>query len=324
VRLVVAIGRSVLLRRGATFPDGGRAAVRALAHHIAALAPSHELIVAFGAGPQSGLLALEGAAQVHHVELGSLEMQTAQLELALAYMLEHELRATLPRDRVVASLLMTVAVDPADAAFAAPDAAVGPAYLREEARNLARRKGWAFQSDGEQCRRVVARPAPKHIAELRAIERLIDSGAVVIAAGGSGLPVPSADGGDRCDSIGCVVDTDLAAATLARDLRADMLILLAEGDAVYLDWGTPWQRAIRRASPDCLSDRLFHQGSIASKIAAACWFAAATGLPAAIGTPSDLDRIMDGTAGTIVSGSESSLVLAEAASEAASGLRGAP
>lgn len=312
MRLVVAIGRSVLFGRGTTLPADLRGTVRDMARDMAALAVSHELVVAFGSGPQSGLLSLEGAAQAHHVGLNPSELLAAHGEITLAYLLEQELRALLPPDRVVASLLTTAAVDPADDAFRSPDVTVGPSYLREEARQLARHKGWTFESDGEQCRRVVARPAPGRIAELRAIERLLDAGTVVIAAGGSGLPVPVANDGGCVQSIGCLVDADLVAATLARDLHADRLILLADGDAVYLDWGTPWQRAIRRASPDCLSERLFHQGSIAGKIAAACRFAAATGHAAAIGAPADLERLLMGTAGTTVSDAEASLVMADA------------
>jgi carbamate kinase len=315
VRLVVAIGRSVLLPRGVTLPaDATRSAVRDLARHLARLAATHELVVAFGSGPQPALLSLEGAAHAHQVEHKPLELQAAHGEITLVYLLEQALRELLPLDQMVASMLMTVAVDAADAAFESPDTAVGPAYLRDEALQLARRKGWVFRTEGEQWRRVVSRPVPNRIVELRAVERLLEAGAVVIAAGGGGLPVPAAGGSNRLGSVGCLVECDLAAETLARDLDADMLILLADGDAVYLDWGTPWQRAIRRASPDCLSDRLFHQGSIAGKIAAACRFVVETGRTAAIGAPDDLDRILTGTAGTIVSGSEPALVMAEAKS----------
>jgi carbamate kinase len=308
--VVVAIGRSVLFNRGTILPADLRGAVREIARRMAPVAASHELIVAFGSGPQPGLLSLEAAAQAHQVELNARELRAAHGEVTLVYLLEQELRALLPPDRVVASLLTTVTVNPDDEAFRSPDMTVGPSYLRDEARQIAERKGWAFESDGEQCRRVVARPAPGHIAELRAIEHLLRDGAVVIAAGGSGLPVPEAHEGGPLESIGCLVDADLVAATLARDLKADRLILLADGDAVYLDWGTPWQRAIRRASPDCLSERLFHQASIAGKIAAACRFAAATGHAAAIGAPADLERLLLGTAGTTVSRSETVLVMA--------------
>jgi carbamate kinase len=318
VRLVVAIGRSVLFSKSAPPADRQTAAVRDLARRLAVLAATHELVLAFGSGPQLGLLTLEGAAQAHQVEVNPGELVAAHGELTLVYLLEQELRALLPADRVVASVLTTATVDPSDEAFASPDASVGPSYLRVEARQLSRQKGWTFQSDVEQCRRVVARPAPQHIAELRAITRLLDAGAVVIAAGGAGLPVSTTADRSRLDSIGCLVDADLVAARLARDLDADMLVMLAEGDAVYLDWGTPWQRAIRRASPDCLSERLFHTGSIAGKIAAACRFAADTGRAAAIGAAPDVDKLLSGTAGTTVSKGETALVMAETSLPSAS------
>src|SRR6185369_2475720 len=103
----------------------------------------------------------------------------------------------------------------------------------------------------------------------------------------------------------CVIDKDLASELLARELRADLFLMLTDADAVYTDWGTPSQRAIRRASPAALGAMPFAAGSMGPKVEAACRFVAATGRTAAIGALGDLDRILAGDAGTTVAANHS-------------------
>ena len=110
--------------------------------------------------------------------------------------------------------------------------------------------------------------------------------------------------------VECLVDRDLAAEVLARELRADIFVLLPNVDAVNVDWGKPTQRAYRRASPEALATVPVHAGSMKPKVAAACRFALATGRPAAIGRPADLVRIIRGEAGTTISVTEPDLTWA--------------
>jgi carbamate kinase len=98
-----------------------------------------------------------------------------------------------------------------------------------------------------------------------------------------------------------VIDKDLASELLARTLRADLFVMLTDADAVYLDWGKPAQKAIRRASPAALAKMPFAAGSMGPKVEAACRFARATGKTAAIGALADLSAIIAGEAGTTVS-----------------------
>jgi len=109
----------------------------------------------------------------------------------------------------------------------------------------------------------------------------------------------------------CVIDKDLASELLARGLDADLFVMLTDADAVYLDWGSPRQRAIRRASPAALAEMAFAEGSMGPKVQAACRFAAATGKRAAIGALSDLSRIVAGDAGTTVSSTETGILYGE-------------
>jgi carbamate kinase len=121
----------------------------------------------------------------------------------------------------------------------------------------------------------------------------------VVAAGGGGVPVVRTSDG-TVTGVEAVIDKDLAAALLARELRADALLLLTDVDAVYDDWGTPQARPIRRAAPAELRRRAFASGSMAPKVEAACRFAEAGGL-AAIGRLEDAAAVLAGDAGTRVS-----------------------
>jgi carbamate kinase len=121
------------------------------------------------------------------------------------------------------------------------------------------------------------------------------------------------EGGDQRKLVGteCVIDKDLASELLARELRADLFVMLTDADAVYLDWGAPTRRPIRRASPAALAEHAFAAGSMGPKVAAACRFATLTGKRAAIGALEDLDRILAGEAGTTVGPHEPGIVFGD-------------
>lgn len=294
--LVVALGGNALLRRGQPSDDATqRANIKAAAKAIAELAARNRLVVTHGDGPQVGLLALQADAYDpdHPARLDVLDAET---EGAIGYLLEQELSNELP-DLEVAALLTRTLVDPADPAFARPTKAIGPTYTREEAERLADQHGWTIAPDGDAFRRVVASPEPQAIAELHTIERLVNDGVVVIAAGGGGVPVALDDTGGLA-GVDAVVDKDLAAALLAERLGADRLLLLTDVFAVQLDFGTPHARAIRTAGADRLGEYRFAAGSMAPKVEAAARFANATGRPAHIGALEEAPAVAAGRSGT--------------------------
>jgi carbamate kinase len=247
------------------------------------------------------LLALQASAYAR-AETYPLDVLGAQTEEVIGYMIEQELGNLLPEHRPVAAILTMVEVDRCDPAFRNPATFIGPLYLRSEAENLSRTKGWVFRPEGDKWRRVVASPEPRRILELRPIKWLLERDTVVIAAGGGGLPTMNEKGVRRkLTAAECVIDRDMAAELLARELGADVFVILTDVDAAYVDWGTPSQRPIRRASPASLATVRFPPGSMGAKIEAACRFASATGKRAAIGAVRDLTRIVQGTAGTTIS-----------------------
>ncbi len=310
--VVTALGGNALLRRGeAMTAHNQRANVRIAAQALAPIARDHQLVIGHGNGPQVGLLALQGAAY-EKVETYPLDVLGAQTEGMIGYMVEQELGNLLPFERPFATMLTMVEVDPADPAFSDPTKFIGPVYTEAEAEQLAEDKGWVFKRDGDRWRRVVASPEPKRIFELRPIKWLLERNTIIIAAGGGGIPTMYEPGADRkLVGVECVIDKDLATELLARELDADLLVMLTDADAVYVDWGKPTQRAIRRASPAVLAARSFAAGSMGPKVSAACRFAEATGKRAAIGALADLERIIAGDAGTTISTAESRIVYAE-------------
>jgi carbamate kinase len=194
-----------------------------------------------------------------------------------------------------------VEVDPADPAFADPSKFVGPIYSSEEAHRLAALHGWVVKPDGASWRRVVPSPLPKRIFELRAIEALLAQGSVVICAGGGGIPTMYRPGTRTLVGVEAVIDKDRASAVLARDLTADALVIATDTDAVYVEWGTPNQRAIAVAHPDDLASFDFPAGSMGPKVSAAIEFACTSGHDALIGSLAQLPALLTGTSGTRVS-----------------------
>lgn len=314
--IVTALGGNALLRRGqALTAENQRANIVVAAQALAPVAMEHQLVVGHGNGPQVGLLALQGAAY-DKVETYPFDVLGAQTEGMIGYMIEQELGNLLPMERPLATLLTMVEVDPADPAFGNPTKFIGPIYPKDAADRLAAEKGWIFKADGESWRRVVASPTPKRIFELRPIRWLLEQNTVVIAAGGGGIPTmyaPGEEPGQRRRLVGveCVIDKDLATELLARELGADLLAILTDVDAVYVDWGTPKQRAVRRVSPDALAALSFPAGSMGPKVEAACRFARETGKRACIGSLKDLSDIIAGHAGTTVTTEESGIRFAD-------------
>ena len=299
--VVTALGGNALLKRGeAMTAENQRANVRIACEALAPVAREHQLVIGHGNGPQVGLLSLQQSAY-SKVDPYPFDVLGAQTEGSIGYMIEQELGNLLPFERPLATLLTMIEVDPADPAFKNPTKFIGPVYAKADADRVAKEKGWVFKQDGDKWRRVVPSPSPKRIFELRAIQWLLEHNTVVIAAGGGGIPTMYEPGAKRkLVGVECVIDKDLATELLARELRADLLVILTDADAVYVDWGKPTQKAIRRAGPDAISAFPFPAGSMGPKVEAACRFARATGKDAAIGALPDLGKIMAGQAGTTV------------------------
>jgi carbamate kinase len=299
MRVVVALGGNALLKRGEPMTaDVQRTNVRVAAQALAPVSRDHQLIITHGNGPQVGLLALQAHAYAG-VDPYPLDVLGAETEGMIGYMLEQELGNLIPFEVPLATLLTMVEVDPADPAFGNPTKFVGPVYERPDADRLEQEKGWTFKQDGDKWRRVVPSPLPKRIFEIRPITWLLDKGAIVICAGGGGIPTAYAPGGTRqLGGIEAVIDKDLSSELLARELNADLFVMATDVGGVYLDFGKPTQRMLDRVTVSELIEHPFPAGSMGPKVAAAIQYVQLTGKRAAIGALADIEGIVAGEKGT--------------------------
>lgn len=303
--VVIALGGNALLRRGDP-PDPAiqdQIVARAAEALLAATAATDRVVITHGNGPQVGLIALADAERSGDLPF-PLDVLDAESEGMIGYLLaRHLYRAGA---RPVAPLLTQVVVDPADTAFARPTKPIGPVYPEADAQRLASTHGWriALEPAGsapsattpKTWRRVVASPRPQRIVELQAIEDLLASGAIVVCAGGGGVPV--APDGDRLVGVEAVVDKDATSALLAEHLGADQLILVTDVEAVISGWGTPEAHPIRQTTCAELATEDFAAGSMGPKVDAACRFVDHTGHRAAIGSLDRLTDVLAGRSGT--------------------------
>ena len=299
MRIVAALGGNALLERGQV-PDARTqiANVGLAAAQLAALADDHELVITHGNGPQVGVLALESANDERLSEPYPFDTLGAQTQGMIGYWLLQAMQNALP-GRQVASMVNQTLVLAGDPAFANPTKFVGEVYTRHEAQALAGSRGWTIRPDGEYYRRVVGSPAPQRVIETRLVRTLLQAGAVVVCAGGGGVPVIRNTHG-KLQGVEAVIDKDLTAAVLAEDLEADALLILTDVNGVYTGYGTPDAKQIPRATPDTLRALGLPAGSMGPKVEAVCRFVELTGDMAAIGRLHDATHIIQGTAGTII------------------------
>jgi carbamate kinase len=313
---VVALGGNALAPAGetSTVYDQFRHTRESLAPIVELALAGWSVCIVHGNGPQVGeeLVRNELAREeANPLPLGVLVAATAGW---IGYMVQQSLDNALARaaasgaaDRAerrgVATVITQVQVDPTDPALRNPTKFIGRALSDDRAREL-EAEGHVVRRDGHgNLRRVVGSPAPQAICELDAIKSLVEAGMLVVACGGGGAPVyrhPTLG----WEGIDAVVDKDLAAAVLARDLEAALLLILTDVDAVYADWGTAQQRPLRQltiADAERMdAEEAFGEGSMAPKIRAAVDFVRRTGGRAIITSLARGQAAVRGEAGTTI------------------------
>jgi carbamate kinase len=297
MRLVVAVGGNALLERG-DIPEAEIQVLHALeaVRALAPLAADHDLVITHGNGPQVGLLAIESTRDPDLTHPFPLDVLGAQTQGMIGYFFLQAFENALP-GREVASLICQTVVSSFDNAFHDPSKFVGSVYPEAEARRLAEKFGWAVRPDGPHWRRVVPSPEPHEIVELATIGRLLDAGALVICDGGGGIPVVRSPDG-QLRGAEAVIDKDLTASLLARELEADSLVLLTDVPEVISGFGTEHARPLGRVTTTDLRAEQFPAGSMGPKIDAACQFVEATDRIARIGRLSEAADVLAGHRGT--------------------------
>jgi carbamate kinase len=305
---VVALGGNALSPPGerSTIADQFRHTRESLGPIVDLAAEGWNLCIVHGNGPQVGdeLVRNEiSRAEVAPLPLGVLVASTAGW---IGYMIQQSIENALAKsgiDRLVSTVITQVEVNEHDPGLSDPTKFIGHEIPEARAKAL-ESEGHAVKLDSRGAyRRVVGSPSPLAIHEIEVIRRLVEGGVIVIAAGGGGIPVYR-DGQRRLEGIDAVTDKDLSAAVLARELGAELLLILTDVDAVYADWGTKSQRPLERitaAEADALDAKgALGEGSMAPKVRAAVDYVRRTGGRAII---TELSRGLDavhGRAGTTI------------------------
>ncbi|MCX4461530.1 carbamate kinase [Streptomyces sp. NBC_01728] len=300
MRIVIALGGNALLHRGER-PDAvvQEANIDRVTTAIAALAHEHEIVITHGNGPQIGLLAVESATDPALSTPYPLDLLGAQTQGMIGSLLARTLHDALPARRIAALVTHTL-VRADDPAFDHPTKFVGQVYPYGIAATLARKRGWHIAADTTGWRRVVPSPAPERVLETDTVHELLNSGTLVICAGGGGVPVTADPDTGALTGAEAVIDKDFTAALLAEDLKADFLLILTDVPCVYAGYGTPDQRPVLGATPAELRRGGFPDGSMGPKTEAAARFVERTGGLAAIGSLDAAYEIVHGRSGTLI------------------------
>ena len=236
----------------------------------------YDLIIVHGNGPQVGNLLIQMEESITKVPPFSLEVCDAMTEGSMGFMLEKAMVNELRKnsvDKDVATLITQVVVDREDPAFKNPTKPIGPFYTKYRAQMLRREKKWAMIEDsGRGYRKVVPSPKPIDVVPKRIIQDLVHSGKIVIALGGGGIPV-IINGRGFFEGVEAVIDKDYAASLVAREVKADLFIILTNVDRVCLNYGTPDEEPIGamtvKQAEEHISQGQFSPGSMGPKIKAA-------------------------------------------------------
>lgn len=305
--IVIAIGGNSLIEdsKHVTVSAQYKAASKT-AHHIARLIKEgHRVVIVHGNGPQVGyiLLRAEYARKILHAV--PLDSCVADTQGAIGYQLQKALGNELELLGIkadVATVVTQVLVSDDDSSFSNPTKPIGSFMQKEEAEYHRDNDGWAIVEDaGRGYRRVVASPRPTGIIESGTIRKLIDAGVIVIAAGGGGIPVVrEADG--LLYGREAVVDKDLAAALLAKDIGADLFVISTAVEKVCLNYNTPEEKKLERITvaeaEQYVKEGHFAPGSMLPKIKALEDFVSTTGNTGLITDPSHLYDAIYSDAGT--------------------------
>lgn len=304
---VVAFGGNALLEPG----DRGtvaeqRARAEAAAEWLTALVRrGWSLLIVHGNGPQVGQAMIQMEAAVDKVPPGTLDLAVAETQGSMGYLLDLALRNRFAResfDAEPACLLSLVVVDASDPGFDRPTKPVGPFFSAESAEVFRREYGWQMRKEPTGWRKVVPSPRPLELLGIDSVRELLRRDRVVIAGGGGGIPVVRR--GDRLEGIEAVIDKDRTASLLARQLAADLFLILTNVARVKRDFGTERERELPVLGVEealaLLAEGQFPAGSMGPKIESAIEFVTATGRRVIITDIDHVQEAVDGAAGTAI------------------------
>lgn len=305
-RIVVALGGNAILqpKQSPTYLSQLENVKSSCKTLVKVIESGYDLVVSHGNGPQVGNLLVQNEEAGKVIPPMPLDVLTAQTQGFIGYMLQESLAnefKDLNIKKEVATILTRVEVDENDPLFQNPTKPIGVFYSKQEAEKLKKEKGFILKEDaGRGFRRVVPSPIPKSIVEIDTIKSLVDSGAVIIAGGGGGIPVVYKDG--KYSGVEAVIDKDLSTAKLAEELEADIFVILTDVENVYVNYNKEDQKALSKVSikemQDYLEEGQFAGGSMKPKVEAAVKFVKHTGKKAYICSLDKISEVLAGNGGT--------------------------
>ena len=291
-RIVIALGGNAL---GNNLPEQMEAVKITAKAIVDLIEEGHEVVVAHGNGPQVGMIKNSMDKSI------PMSVCVAMSQAYIGYDLQNALREEMLSrglNKAVSTVLTQVEVDPADPAFQKPTKPIGAFMTKEEAEALEAKGFKCVEDAGRGYRQVVASPRPKSIVELETIKTLVESGSVVIACGGGGIPVVKTEG-HHLQGAAAVIDKDFASCVLAQQLDADTLIILTAVEKVAIHFGKPDVQWLADLTPEKAQEYIeageFAPGSMLPKVQAAVMFAESKAGRTALITL--LEKAKDGVAG---------------------------
>lgn len=307
-RVVIALGGNALQQNGEVTAEAQKAVANKIGEVIAKLSDKYEIILAHGNGPQVGnILIHEETASTAAAPAMPLETAVAMSQGQIGYWLAQAIDNAFSRNRQhkkVVSVVTQVVVDRNDPAFRHPTKPIGEFYDEKTAIRLTKLRGWEMREDaGRGYRRVVPSPKPVDIVERKEIISLVQSGAIVIAVGGGGIPVTRSKVLHILRGVDAVIDKDLAAGKLAELIKADIFVSVTAVPNAYLNYGKPDQIALGVLTSKEVMEHIkaghFGVGSMLPKIQAVAAFANKKRI-GIITSPDNLELSLKRRSGTII------------------------
>jgi carbamate kinase len=302
--LLIAFGGNALIQKG----QSGTAAqqfenLSLPMKQVAEVSRKYRLVITHGNGPQVGNLLLQQES-CDEVPKMPLEVIGAMTQGQIGYMIESSLDTALmemgvDEEQDFVSLITYVVVDENDPAFQNPTKPIGPFYTEKEAAKLS----YNLVKTDKGHRRVVASPKPVTIVERKEIKKLIDMDFIVICCGGGGIPVVRKE--RKFSGVEAVIDKDLASSVLAQEINADIFVVASDVEGAAVDWGRPEQRILGKVALPEIKEYVgaghFPEGSMGPKVDAVIEFVENTGNRGIICNLDDIQKAVEGNAGTEIS-----------------------
>ena len=308
-KILVALGGNAILRHKekGTAEEQFENIKRTCRHMVRIMKDGYRIAITHGNGPQVGDILLRNEKCKDILPPMPLDVCGAESQGMIGYMLQQSMRSEMRKaglELPVVTLVTQVLVDNNDMAFKRPTKPIGPFYTALEAERLRREKNWTVVDDGMRgYRRVVPSPQPKAIVEKDSIKTLFETGTIVIASGGGGVPVIAREDGGL-EGIEAVVDKDLTAELFAREIGAEILLMLTDVGKVAINFGRPDQKDLDditvAQAAGYLADGQFPPGSMGPKIEAAMRFIKSGGKKAIVTSLESARQALAGKAGTLI------------------------